>query len=201
MKRKLLCGVCIALILALSLCILAAATRMNRDTPTNPSTQTPNDTSILDGMMGNSGVPGLDENGGNNRLPAPDGNAGNGMTNDNTNNNGTNNDNNMNGNAANDGNGMTESMPMEELLPETNIPDADIGGAVGDNDSDSVPDAVDSDDDNDGVRDPADSDADGDGVNDEEKTTGIIGIILAVVVVVAVIIVIIAVVPKKPKES
>ena len=198
MKRKLLCGVCIALILALSLCILAAATRMNRDTPTDPSTQAPSDTSILDGMMGNSGVPGLDENGENDPLPTPDGNAGNGMTNDNGTNN---NEGNMNGGMENSGNGTTESMSPESILPETNVPDADIGGAVGDNDHDSVPDAVDSDDDNDGVRDPIDSDANGDGVDDEEKTTGIVGIILAVVVVIAVIIVIIAVVPKKPKES
>ncbi len=199
MKRKLLCGVCIALILTLSLCILAAATRMNRDTPMDSSNNTSNDTSILDGMMGNNG------------LPSPEGNAGNGATNganDNTmNNNGNttnNNDNTMNGgnnNTTNDNNDTTESMPLDSMLPETNVPDADIGGAVGDNDGDSVPDAVDSDDDNDGVRDPVDSDADGDGVDDEEKTTGIVGIILAVVVVIAVIIVIIAVVPKKPKES
>ena len=198
MKRKLLCGACIALILALSLCILAAATRMNRDTPMDSAR--PNDNSILDGMMGNNGSLAPNENGEGDPRPGIDDNVGNGMTNDNTNNNnnGTNNnDNTMN----NDGAGTTDSMPLESILPETNVPDADIGGAVGDNDSDSVPDAVDSDDDNDGVRDPADSDANGDGVDDEEKTTGIVGIILAVVVVIAVIIVIIAVVPKKPKES
>lgn len=186
MKRKILCGVCIALILTLSLCILAAAARMNRDTPMDSSTGTPNDTSILDGVMGNE------------MLPTPNGGA-----NDNTesNDNMGNNNNMTNDNMANDATGTTDSMPLDSMLPETNVPDADIGGAVGDNDGDSVPDAVDSDDDNDGVRDPADSDADGDGVDDDDKRTGIVGIILAVVVVVAVIIVIIAVVPKKPKES
>ncbi len=180
MKRKILCGVCIALILTLSLCILAAAARMNRDTPMDSSAGTPNDTSILDGVLGTE------------MLPTP-----NNGTNDNT----ENNNNATNDNMANDATDTTDSMPLDSMLPETNVPDADIGGAVGDNDSDSVPDAVDSDDDNDGVRDPADSDANGDGVNDDEKRTGIVGIILAVVVVVAVIIVIIAVVPKKPKES
>ena len=209
MKRKLLCGTCIVLILALSLCILAAAARMNRDTPMDSTTPNPNDTSILDGITGNGGI--LDPNGNanNNQFPdgtigsgAPDGTTGNGITN-----NGGNDNNSMAGNANN---GMTEtvddtteSTPItSDMLPmDTNIPDADIGGAVGDNDDDSIPDAVDSDDDNDGVKDPADSDADGDGVNDDEKTTGIVGIILAVVIVIAVIIVIIAVVPKKPKDS
>jgi len=228
MKRKILCGTCIALILALSLCILAAATRMNRDTPMDSTTQNPNDTSILEGITGNNGL--LDPNGtgDNNRLPdgnigggAPDGTMGNGVTN-----NGGNDNNSMAGNAGNGtnnggnaGNGMTdnggtnnggttdnggnttESTPMDSLLPETNVPDADIGGAVGDNDGDAIPDAVDSDDDNDGLRDPVDSDANGDNVNDDDKTTGIVGIVLAVIVVIAVIIVIIAVVPKKPKDS
>lgn len=186
MKRKILCGVCLALILSLSLCILAAATRMNRDTPMDSAiTTNPNDSPILDGITGNDD------------LPAPNGNVtdGNPILPDDGITDGA------NDNTANDGVGTTDSMPMEDLLPETNVPDADIGGAVADNDGDAVPNSVDSDDDNDGVKDPVDSDANGDGVDDQEKTTGIVGIILAVIVVAAVIIVIIAVVPKKPKES
>ena len=192
MKRKLLCGACIALILSLSLCILAAATRMNRDTPMDSTSQVPEEFPILDGTMGNNTPVLPDGNVGNNDSILPDTNTGNGTTNDT----------NKNDNMMNDGVGTTDSMPMaDELLPETNVPDANIGGAVADNDGDAVPNSVDSDDDNDGVRDPVDSDANGDGVNDQEKTTGIVGIILAVIVVAAVIIVIIAVVPKKPKES
>ncbi len=227
MKRKLLCGICIALILALSLCILAAATRMNQGSPSDTIFPSPrdilpdgagnapttdggagngNDSGILDGLTnpngnmgngttGNAGN-GMTDNAGNGMTDGMNGNTGNGMT-DNT-------QNGMNGNENGAGNdNAADSAPQDtDMLPmDTNIPDADIGGAVGDNDGDSIPDAVDSDDDNDGVTDPADSDADGDGVNDDEKTTGIVGIILAVIIVVAVIIVIIAVVPKKPKES
>ena len=197
-KRKLLYCACIALILSLSFSILAAAACMNRNSSHDLK---PRDviTDIQTEMQNDPAESTVESNTGIADTPlTPENSNGNGIVTDNVTN--------ENGNMTPVPD-QTESSPtttegmMDEMIPDTNVPDADIGGAVGDNDGDSVPDAVDSDDDNDGVKDPIDSDANGDGTDDTEKTTGIIGIVIAVAAVVAVILVIIAVVPKKPKDS
>ena len=194
-KRKLLYCVCIALILSLSLSILAAAARMNRNSPLDLM---PGDT--VDSQPMQDTVTGDENDTSNMTQPiAPENSTGNGIVTDDI----TNGNDNMTliPDPTDKDQTTTDSMTDNNMMPDTNIPDADIGGAVGDNDNDSVPDAVDSDDDNDGVRDPIDSDANGDGTDDEQKTMGIVGIVIAVAVVIAVILVIIAVVPKKPKDS
>ncbi len=86
-----------------------------------------------------------------------------------------------------------------DILPDTNVPDTDIGGAVEDSDNDGISDPKDTDDDGDGLPDAVDPDADGDKVDDTSETTGIVGIIIAVIIVVAVIAVIFALMPKKKK--
>lgn len=206
MKNKLLCSVCVAMILALSLGVLAAAAHMNltsmedvlpppagtdnenmpNDTNNNMTDMLPGEgNGILNDMMPNDTENSTDTNNATNNDTTTNDES-NGMPENGTTNIG-----------ETDGIGdVTSEMPM----PETNVPDDDIGGAVGDNDHDNVPDAVDSDDDNDGIKDPLDSDANGDGVDDEEKTTGIVGIVIAVVAVIAVIAVVIAVMPKKNKN-
>jgi hypothetical protein len=189
-KRKLLYCVCVALILSLSLTILAAAARMNRNSPLDlmPGNN------AADSQSGGDAATESENNTDSMDTPLiPENSTGNGIVTDDVTN-------------PNDNMTLIPDQPAKDqtdtdMMPDTNIPDADIGGAVGDNDSDSVPDAVDSDDDNDGVRDPVDSDADGDGTDDEQKTMGIVGIVITVAVVIAVILVIIAVVPKKPKDS
>lgn len=89
---------------------------------------------------------------------------------------------------------------VEDMLPETNVPDTNIGGAAPDNDGDGITNAGDPDDDGDGLPDKVDPDEDGNGVNDTDQSTGIVGIVLAVIIVLAIIAVVIAVVPKKDKK-
>ena len=201
MKRKILCSICIALILSLSLCILATAAHMNRNSPLDMMTQDattnePNQEQNNNEMDGNSNS--IFE-----ERPQQNDGIGNTVTDSSPSKNDTviSPDDTMENNTNQNGMTTENNSSNSTLLPETNVPDANIGGAVGDNDSDSVPNAVDSDDDNDGIKDTIDSDANGDGANDDKKTTGIVGIVIAVIIVVAIIIVIIAVVPKKPKNS
>ena len=89
---------------------------------------------------------------------------------------------------------------VEDMLPDTNVPDEDIGGAAPDNDGDGITNAGDPDDDGDKIPDAMDPDADGDKVDDTDEATGIVGIVLAVIIVVAIIAIILAVVPKKNKK-
>lgn len=89
---------------------------------------------------------------------------------------------------------------VEDMLPETNVPDSDIGGAAPDTDGDGLTNTQDPDDDGDGLPDKADPDADGDKLDDTDESTGIVGIVLAVIIVLAIIVTILAVVPKKNKK-
>ena len=89
---------------------------------------------------------------------------------------------------------------VEDMLPETNVPDTDIGGAAPDTDGDGLTNTQDPDDDGDGLPDQTDPDADGDKVDDTDESTGIVGIVLAVIIVLAIIVTILAVVPKKNKK-
>ncbi len=86
-----------------------------------------------------------------------------------------------------------------EMLPDPNVPDENIGGAVEDSDRDGISDPKDSDDDGDNLPDKLDPDADGDKVEDEREMTGVVGIVIAVIIVVAVIAVVFALMPKKKK--
>lgn len=89
---------------------------------------------------------------------------------------------------------------VEDMLPDTNVPDSDIGGAAPDTDGDGLTNTQDPDDDGDGLPDATDPDTDGDKVDDTDESTGIVGIVLAVIIVLAIIVTILAVVPKKNKK-
>lgn len=101
-----------------------------------------------------------------------------------------------------DQNGVMDDVTdgVEDMLPETNVPDSDIGGAAPDTDRDGLTDEKDPDDDGDGLPDKVDPDADGDKLNDTDESTGIVGIVLAVIIVLAIIVTIFAVIPRKNKK-
>ena len=109
---------------------------------------------------------------------------------------------------------------------ETNIPDADIGGAIKDNDSDGLsnptdpdddndgtpdrvdtdsdndgtPDKVDTDNDNDGISDKNDPDPDGDGVNESKKSSLLIGIAIAILAIGGIAVLLYALMSKKERK-
>ncbi len=180
MKTKIFCVLMIAAILLLSLGMFAAAAHIQIN------------------MASPEGAAGLGRGAMN---PPPIGRSG-GFMGGRTGENGNDGMSDPNGSGATDnmgdpnGNGTTDNMG-DMTLPETNVPDPDIGGAKPDADSDGLSDATDPDKDGDGLANPVDPDADGDKIDDTEETTGIVGIIIAVIVVIAIIVVILALVPKK----
>ena len=231
MKKKILCALCAAAVLLLSLSIFAAATHINireestdvgaftavnfgrssrmlpkkgrmGDPKINADTPDANGTTdggVVGGENGTADTP-MDgvPNGDMTPSDPADGNGGmNDGMNDDTN----------DGIVEDTTDGIVEDTTdgsvedttdgVQDMLPETNVPDTDIGGAAPDNDSDGITNAGDSDDDGDGLLDKVDPDADGNGVNDTDQTPGVVGIVLAVIIVLAIIAVILAVVPKK----
>ncbi len=222
MKTKILCILCAVTVLLLSFGIFVGAAHINADVAgRDDAIAARGEMSVMgqkmmprirSGIMGGArdGAPedtlpggGIDGNGGMNGTEngTPDG----GIMGDNFPNGGADapGDGENGGTADPDGGvageGTGDTSGENDLLPDTNVPDSDIGGAVEDNDNDGISDPKDTDDDGDGLPDAVDPDADGDTVDDTDETTGVVGIVIAVIIVVAVIAVIFALMPKKKK--
>ncbi len=222
MKTKILCVVCAAAVLLLSLGIFVGAVHINTEEKMSIQRTMPH---MRGGMPGDAPPIGGENNTTNGAIDGESGGSSgdNGIMGDNFPNGGADapgdggtgdgglnggadggvTDGGMDGDMGDDGIAPDDMAPpadgTNEILPETNVPDTDIGGAVEDNDGDGVSDPKDTDDDGDGLPDAVDPDADGDKVEDERELTGVVGIILAVIIVIAVIAVVFDLMPKKKK--